>query len=219
VSLDYAEVLCPRCGSLNRRFRGPSFLSGSYVWQCDHCGADLATGRFDRFAVANAIIRHGALFGACALLGAFVAIAFTALVGGIALGEDFYQRNRPAIMNAALAVGVIGGCIVAERNRRRGNALGARRVAAGTAEAKRALENPDPSSVQVVDLSPQERARVKAGAARGWCLGVGYAAGVLGGIALSYDSPVWREIGGGVGMIAGLLAGWLFGRWRFPDPR
>lgn len=209
--LDYREVACPGCGHLNRR-HGSRLLDGRYANQCDHCGVELATGRFGVFGAIHWGLAHATVYFFCSLIGVFVALIGVKLLGWLALGPR-HAAIEGGLANLAYVIGIAGGLAVAERQRRRGGFLQARRVVRDSFDAGPRPRKASPGQ-------PESHAAVRARTARHWFLGLGYAAGTVVGFMLA--PPVleavgleeWTEPMKGIGMIAGLAAGWAWGRWK-----
>jgi hypothetical protein len=222
---DYREVPCPACGHLNRRF-GSALLDGRYAAMCDRCGRDLATGRFSVGGAIQWLMLRLAVWSLCSMIGAGLAALLFAALGGLLR----VPRHGPAsnvVYTVVLLIGAAGGFVVAERNFRRGGFTGPKRVAADSPEAHRAPGEvrADGESVVVVRDSPGERASFVAKTARQWCLGLGYLSGLVVGVAANWanhavGAPLPFEKDGliGLGMVTGLIAGWAWGRWKFPPP-
>lgn len=216
---EYQEVACPRCGHLNRRF-GTFLLNGRYASQCDHCGVELVTGRFSVFgAIYRGLVFAGVYF-LCSLIGVFAALVGLLLLGWLLLGSR-YDALRVAITYLALAVGIAGGVLVAERQRRRGGFGEARRVVRDAPDER---ARPPALTSEAPPDQPESHAAVRTRMARHWYLGIGYAAGVIGGVMLAPPTlralglEEWIEPMIGIGIFTGLGAGWAWGRWKHAPP-
>jgi hypothetical protein len=212
---DYREVACPGCGHLNRR-HGSRLLDGRYANQCDHCGVELATGRFSVFGAIQWGLTLATVYFFCSLIGVFVALIGVKLLGWLALGPR-YAAVEGGLVYLGYFIGIAGGVAVAERQRRRGGFLQARRVVPDSPDA--GLGTPEAAPGQ-----PESHAAVRARTARHWFLGLGYVAGVVVGVMLAppllkaAGLDEWIEPMKGIGMVAGLAAGWAWGRWKYAPP-
>lgn len=216
---DYEEVACPRCRHLNRRF-GTSLLDGRHAGRCDRCGVDLATGRFSWSGAIDWALLVAMVFFLCGLIGALVALVVCHLLAWMMLGPR-YDAVREGINVIAIAAGIAGGLVFAERKRRREGIAGPGRLVRDSPEAAAAHPSGRRKNASAV---PESRAAVRSRTARRWYLGLGYAVGVLAGLApvswvlAALGRPELHEVGLGVSMVAGLAAGWAWGRWKHPPP-
>jgi hypothetical protein len=212
AAFDFQEIACPRCGSLNRRFKAGLLNDTQHAERCDHCGADLATGRMSFGARIEQLKVIALSFVACAFIGAFIVLAAGLFVMNILLPDPVYNLHRPAFVKILFGTGIAIGLVVGERNRRR-LGLAPRRVARapeGVAPPAQADE-----AVEVVDLSPEGKQSARNQRARNMLYLWAYAVAMFIGIVLAILSFDLESVLP-VGVVLGLVAAFAYGRWSLP---
>ena len=183
--------------------------------RCDHCGADLSTGKISLDARIDQVKVNAATYLFCAFVGAFAVGIGGAFVMFLLLPGDVYDLHKPVFSKILLATGVVIGLIVADRNRRRlgGGGLMPRRVEKIGIDVGPAEQTDE--IVEVVDLSPEGKQFARNKKARYMLYLWGYAIAMFTGIVLAWFS-VDIETFLPLAVVVALVAAFAYGRWKLP---